>query len=199
MQSSPSLAVYCGPMFSGKTTALLSSVERFKLQGRRVIVFKPEIDDRYASTEVVSHLGWQHSAETVSSGTGIIGALSRSDLPPDVVALDETFMVPGSAEALVWLYRTGISVVASTLDLSSTGKPFREVELLLPHATIVKKFVAVCTVCGRDAPYTHKKLASTEETEIEVGGDEMYEPRCGFHHPFVMNHDVLSVRYSRGA
>jgi thymidine kinase len=85
------------------------------------------------------------------------------------------------AGVLTWLYRTGIDVVVSTLDISATGKPFHEVEKLLPWATHIEKCSAVCTQCGRDAFYTHKKQVSSDD-EIEVGGAEMYEPRCSRHH-----------------
>ena len=50
----------------------------------------------------------------------------------------------------------------------------------LPYATRVEKCAAVCTVCGSDAPYTHRKVKG--EQEIAVGGAEMYEPRCWRHH-----------------
>jgi len=185
----PTLTVFVGPMFSSKTTKLLSALERFKHQKKRVIVFKPSIDDRYNQTAVVSHSGWQHSAITVKEGADILEALAEAEESPDVVAVDEAFMINGVAEVLVWLYRTGISVVVSTLDLGYQAKPFKEVEKLLPWATHVEKCSAVCTECGRDAFYTHKKTATAEEVEngIEVGGAEMYEPRCFRHHLAVDN------------
>jgi thymidine kinase len=181
----PSLTVYVGPMFSSKTTKLLSSLERFKLQKKNIVVFKPAMDDRYSEGEVVSHSGWKHPAITVKEGADILQVLADADDSPDVVAVDEAFMIPGVAEVLTWLYRSGISVVVSTLDLSYSGKPFGEVEKLLPWATRVEKCAAVCTECGRDAFYTHKKQVTGEE--IEVGGSELYEPRCFRHHLAIDN------------
>jgi len=64
--------------------------------------------------------------------------------------------------------------------MSSAGKPFSEIEKMLVWATQVEKCTAVCTACGRDAHYTHKKQIGGEE--IEVGGSELYEPRCYSHH-----------------
>lgn len=181
----PTLVVYAGPMFSSKTTRLLLALERFKHQGKRVMVFKPTIDDRYSANEVVSHSGWRHDAITVKDGPDIIKALSEASDAPDVVAVDEAFMIPGIAEVLTWLYRTGISIVVSTLDLSYAGKPFPEVEKLLVWATHVEKCSAVCTECGRDAFYTHKKQVTDDE--IEVGGAELYSPRCFRHHLAIDN------------
>jgi thymidine kinase len=176
----PTLTVFVGPMFSGKTTKLLSALERFKFQRKAIVVFKPAMDDRYSEEEIVSHSGWRHAAVTVKEGSDILEVLSNQDAPPDVVAVDEAFMVPGIAEVLVWLFKSGISVVVSTLDLSFSAKPFHEVEKLLPWATHIEKCAAVCTECGRDAFYTHKKQITNEENEI--GGAELYESRCFRHH-----------------
>lgn len=178
--NNPTLTVYCGPMFSGKTTRLLSDLERFKLQRKRCAAFKPLQDSRCGINDIVSHSGWRHAATTVEAGACLIDALTRLEDMPDVVAVDEAFMIPGIAGVVAWLYSSGITVVVSTLDLSYACKPFREVEQLMPLATRVEKCAAVCAVCGRDAFYTHKKQVSGEE--IEVGGSELYEPRCFSHH-----------------
>ncbi len=175
-------------MFSSKTTKLLSALERFKYQRKRVAVFKPSIDDRYSTGEVVSHSGWSAVATGVKTGADILEILAQMPDEPDVVAVDEAFMIPNIAEVLVWLYRNGVSVVVATLDISSQGKAFHEVERLLLWATHIEKCASVCTVCGRDAFYTHKKQIDDKDdivvtgTEVHVGGAELYEPRCFSHH-----------------
>lgn len=177
----PTLTIYSGPMFSGKTTRMLSDLERFRLQKRDCAVFKPTIDLRYGQGEIVSHSGRRIPAHTVKEGVDILTVLEASDTMPQAIAVDEAFMIPGVAEALIWLYRSGVTVIVSTLDMSYSCKPFREVEKLLPWATRVEKCTAVCVECGRDAHFTHKKVVSATE-EIEVGGSELYEPRCWSHH-----------------
>jgi thymidine kinase len=195
MNQNPALTVYVGPMFSGKTSRLLSDVERFKLQRRHVLVFKPAIDDRYSNSDVVSHSGWKWPAITVKEGADVLEVLTEVENAPDVVAVDEAFMIPGIADVLIWLYRTGITIVVSTLDLNYQAKPFNEVEKLLPYATRIEKCAAVCVECGRDAFYTHKKTTSAEEIEngIEIGGSELYEPRCFRHHPGVDNRPKIHI------
>lgn len=186
MSQNPTLTAYVGPMFSSKTTKLLSALERAKLQHKRIMVFKPTIDDRYNSADVVSHSGWRWEAITVKEGADILEVLAEAEEPPDLIAVDEAFMIPGVADVLIWLYRTGISVVVSSLDLGYQAKPFKEIERLLPWATHVEKCAAVCTECGRDAYYTHKKQVTSDE-EIQVGGAELYEPRCFRHHLSIDN------------
>jgi thymidine kinase len=173
----PCFIVYVGPMFGGKTSAMLMQLERFRYQNKRIVVFKPKLDDRYNESRVTTHSGWHVDAVTIENGADLLGHIV--DLPddPHVVAVDEAFMIENVSDALIWLYRTGHNVIVSTLDLSASGKPFREVEKMLPWCTRIEKCPAVCSVCGKDAYYTHRKFVD-ELDEIRVGGAEAYEPRC---------------------
>lgn len=182
-----SFIVYTGPMFSAKTTSLLSTLDRFKYQGKRIIAFKPMLDDRYGTNEISTHGGWKVPAICIKTGNDILEYLTGLNENPHVIAVDEAFMIPGVADVLVWLYRSGYSIVVSSLDLSSAGKPFEEIEKMLPWATKVEKLSAVCVICNRDAYYTHKKQVGGDE--IEVGGHELYEPRCLQHSPAINLND----------
>jgi thymidine kinase len=193
MKYNPTFTVYCGPMFSSKTSRLLMELERYKYQHTTTVVFKPQIDTRYSVSEIVTHGGWKHSAVCVKEGADILQYLADTDTDPRVIAVDEAFMIPGVAEVLVFLYRSGFSIIVSTLDMAANGKPFPEVVHMLPWATRVEKCTAVCTVCGRDAYYTHKKQVGGDEFVVEVGGSELYEPRC-FEHHLAVNNRPKTVR-----
>lgn len=182
----PSFIVFTGPMCGGKTSALLSYVDRCKYQKKNVIAFKPAIDTRYDKTSITSHSGWKVDAIVVKSISELVNHIVDIG-KPDVLALDEAFMLNGSADALIWLYKQGVSIVVATLDLGYNGKSFKETEKMLSWATKIVKCPSVCVVCGMDAYYTHKKVVS--EQEIEVGGLELYEPRCWEHHPHIKNVD----------
>jgi thymidine kinase len=191
MLSNPELIVYCGPMFSSKTSSLLALLEKYKYQHKKIVVFKPKIDDRYSVSEVVTHSGWKVPAVCVKTGAEILEYLTNMETAPQIVAVDEAFMIPGASDTLIWLYTFGFTVVVSSLEMSAAGKPFQEVEKLLPWATHVQKCTAVCTICGRDARFTHKKQVGGEE--IEVGGSELYEPRCAQHFPEVFQNIVKAA------
>lgn len=183
--TNPEFIIFCGPMFSTKTSMLLLTLERYKHQKKKFIVYKPTIDDRYSKNQVVSHGGAAISAVIVKDGSDILEHLAEQDKQPDVVAVDEAFMIPGVSDVLVYLFKLGITVVVSTLDLSAAGKAFDEPQKMMPWATKIEKLSSVCTVCGLNAHYTHKK--SNSESEIEVGSDETYEPRCYSHHAIINN------------
>jgi len=178
----PTFTVFCGPMFSSKSSRLLMQLERYKYQHKLVAVFKPKVDIRYSVSDIVTHGGWKHSAVTVDTAAEILEHIFKNEQTPDVIAVDEAFMLPGIAEVLIFLYRSGFNVVVSSLDMAANGKPFSEIEKILPWATHIEKCTAICTVCGHDAHYTHKKVVGGDEVTVEVGGDELYEPRCHSHH-----------------
>lgn len=181
VQSIPEFIVFKGPMAGGKTTRLLSALERYRFQHRDLVVFKPSIDGRYSQSEVVSHSGVKTPAVQIPTGDAILTHITGLETVPAVIAVDEQFMIPGSGAALIWLFQQGITVLVSTLDLSFSGKVFDEVRAILPWATKVEACPAVCVLCGNDAYYTYKSTASKEE--VEVGGFEMYQPRCFHCHP----------------
>jgi thymidine kinase len=136
------------------------------------------MDRRYAKEEITTHNGGKLEALIVSTGDEI---LRHTELyEPDVIAVDEAFMIDGSADALIKIYRRGISVVVSSIEMSANCNSFPEIEKILPWATKIEKCTAVCVVCGEDAPYTQKKV--NDIAEITVGGSELYEPRCWSHH-----------------
>ena len=175
--------VFTGPMFGGKTTRLLTAIERDVIRGLNVMCFKPQMDVRYSTDEITSHLGAKVNAITVESGAEIIRQVESSPVSQiDSVAVDELFMIPGGGEALVKLFQAGINIYTSSLQLSSNPRPyaFDEMSAILPWATKIDICPAVCTVCGADAYYTYKKGGDLNAS-VEVGGSELYEPRCWEH------------------
>lgn len=175
--------IYTGPMTGGKTSRLLADLDRFRYQKKSVVAFKPEIDNRFDAQHIVSHGGWKAPSHMVKTGLDVLDHLSKLDKMPDVVAVDEAFMIKGIADALQWLFRCGMNIVVATLDLSSSCVPFAEVQKMLPWATHIEKCPAVCVNCSRDAFYTYRRVGADDE--IVVGGLEIYEARCHACHPFI--------------
>ena len=179
----PDFIIFTGPMFGSKTTRLMAVVDRFKYQNRKVLAFKPKMDDRYDQADIVTHNGGKITASTIHDAAEIFMHLAESEDNYDVVAVDEAFMISGISDVLIWLYQRGITVVVSSLDMSAACNPFDELQKMMPWATKIEKCPAVCPVCGRDAYYTYKK--NNDGIEIAVGGSELYEPRCFDHHPLM--------------
>jgi thymidine kinase len=182
----PKFIIFTGPMFGSKTTRLFAALDRYKYQKRNIVAFKPSIDDRYSETNISTHSGASMKARPVKNGMEIHQVVSHHN-EYDVIAVDEAFMIPGASWALVDLFKKGKTIVVSSLDLSATGKAFDEIEAMFPWATHIEKCPAVCTECGADAYYTHKKVEDT--AEITIGGSELYEPRCWSHFNYFKRDD----------
>lgn len=177
--------VFCGPMFGGKTTKLLSAVDRYHYQKRDIFAFKPLIDQRYAKEKIVTHWGGELKAHLIHDANGIWEFLATAKVTPSqqpVIAVDEAFMLSDAGKVLPELFKRGATVIVSTLQISSDGNTYPEVAAFMPYATKVEVCPAVCTAtaCGADAHYT-EKIGGRSDHGIEVGGAEMYQPRCFRH------------------
>ncbi len=179
-RANPELVIFTGPMFSSKTTRLLDILDRSTYQKKKSILFKASMDNRYSRSAVCTHSGVKMEGIAIDSGSSLLEFLSQSDEVYDTIAVDEAFMIEGVAEVLVWLFKRGVNIYVSSLALSYSVSVFDEMSVLLPWATRVEVCTAVCTKCGSDAFYTHKKC--DDGKVIAVGGDDMYEPRCWKHH-----------------
>ena len=171
--------MYVGPMFGGKTTRMLSQLERYRFKKEDIILFKPDMDKRYDGVKsVVTHTGLRKEAMPVKTGVNILRTVSSIfGTSRSVIAVDEAFMIPGSGKALVYLFKQGHTILVSTLQLSSGAEPYEEIQEMFPWATEISVCPAVCPVTGEDAFYT-EKIAGKSEHLIEIGGAELYQPRC---------------------
>ena len=168
--------MYVGPMFGGKTTRMLSQLERYRYQAETVYLFKPSIDARYDSNSVVTHTGVKSDAILTTDGYTIRSTIERLTSLPCVVAIDEAFMLEGAAEAAIDLFKAGHTILVSSLQLSSDGSPYKEIMGMMPYATHIEVCPAVDSISKRDAYYT-EKYGGRKDHAIEVGGAEMYRPR----------------------
>ena len=89
----PKLKIFTGPMFGGKTTKMLAALERYQYQNKNTMLFKPSVDKRYSEEKVVTHKGQSHTSMLVNTGADILERAQEAE----VVAVDELFMIPGSA------------------------------------------------------------------------------------------------------
>ena len=179
--------VICGCMFSGKTDELLRLLRRAEIAGRRVMLVRPQLDDRSSPEVVESRSGVAFRARPVASSADIPALVSRERA--SVVAIDEAqFFDDGIVEIAELLASEGRMVLLSGLDQDFLGRPFGQLPQLLALADEVTKLTAICTVCGAEATRTQRLVggrpAGRDDPLIVVGGvdDEKYEARCRAHH-----------------
>jgi thymidine kinase len=168
------IEVVCGPMFSGKSEELIRRLRRGRIARKRVQVFKPALDDRYAADEIVSHGDQRMKSEVVSDAKDI---LNKLDWRTQVVGVDESnFFGPDLVEIASQLADTGKQVIIAGLDTDYLGRPFPPMPDLLCLAESITKTLAICMRCGNPAKHTQRLVESNDL--IMVGAAGMYEARC---------------------
>ena len=180
--SNPKFIIFTGPMFGSKTTRMLAAIDRYRYQNKNCLAFKPKMDKRYAAPFITTHSGGRIPAVCVDTGEDLLEAVKHCSWTVDIIAVDEAFMIPDIAKALIKLFQAGHTIIISSIQLSANNKVFDEIRDIMPWATRIEVCPAVCPTCGTDAYYTHRKVEDIEE--IAVGGSELYEPRCWRHHDY---------------
>ncbi|MDD2563885.1 MAG: thymidine kinase [Salinivirgaceae bacterium] len=172
-QKSGWIEVIVGSMFSGKTEELIRRLRRAQYAKQKVEIFKPRIDDRYSSEEVVSHNANAIRSTSVDSSGNIL--LLTSDVK--VVGIDEAqFFDKGIIEVCDTLANQGIRVIVAGLDLDFLGRPFGPIPPLMAKAEYVTKVHAICVRCGSLASFSHRFGGS--EKLVQIGESDTYEPLC---------------------
>ncbi len=166
--------VICGPMFSGKSEELIRRVTRSRIARVPVQVFKPQLDNRYGDTQVVSHSEWKVEAQPVGSSTEMIRAVHEQT---QVIGIDEgQFFDGGLVEIVDNLAATGKQVIVAGLDTDFLRRPFEPIPSLCDRAEYVTKMLAVCHRCGGPALYTQRIVQSDDL--VVLGAQDAYEARC---------------------
>lgn len=168
------IEVITGSMFSGKSEELIRRLRRAIIARQRVQVFKPQLDNRFASNQVVSHSRWRLEAERVARAAEI---LDRLDARTEVVGIDEAqFFDAELVRVCNHLADLGKRVIVAGLDMDFRGAPFGPMPELLAIAEEVEKMHAICARCGAPAAYTQRLTAAQEQ--VVVGAADIYEARC---------------------
>ena len=167
------IEVICGSMFSGKTEELIRRLRRAEFAKQSIILFKPIIDDRYATEAVVSHQGQSWLAKRVISAREILENWQGEQ----IVAVDEAqFFDADIIPICNELASKGARVIVAGLDMDYKGLPFGPMPHLMAIAEFVTKVHAVCVSCGQLAQFSHRTVAQTEQ--VLVGAVEKYQPLC---------------------
>lgn len=168
------IEVVVGPMFSGKSEELIRRLRRAEIARQRVQIFKPIIDQRYATSGIVSHSGLELASDLVRTAEDI---LEKLESRTEVVGIDEgQFLGEGLIDTCTKMADLGKRVIVTGLDTDFMGRPFEPMPRLLAVAEEITKLLAICVRCGNPAVHTQRLVASEELIVVGAGG--MYEARC---------------------
>lgn len=168
------IIVVVGPMYSGKTTELLTYVEIYRLGKKRLKVFKPALDHRYGVSVIRSHSGMSQEAHPIEFARNALDLLQDED----AVFFDEIqFFDDSLVETVKTLRHQGRDVILAGLDMSFKENPFDTSARVMAIADEIVKKKAVCNQCGEYNALISYKI-DPDEKEIDVGGMEKYVAVC---------------------
>lgn len=188
-----SLIVYCGPMFSGKTTAMLNEITKYIdiTHNNKALIINHSLDTRNVKDIVSSHSsmykGISDKINVVS--TDKLNTVNISDYI--VIGIDESnFFDDLYISVKKWL-EDGKHIICSGLDGNYKMEKFGKISDLLHLSDKFIKLNAICSLCLKElnetvtpfnttpAPFTKKIVDG--DNEIDIGGADKYIPVCRKH------------------
>ncbi len=167
------IEIIAGCMFSGKTEELIRRLRRATIAKQRVKIFKPKIDNRYSSSDIVSHSEQSLPSILIEDINDVLKYSNESN----VIGIDEAqFFNNDIIKVCNKLANDGKRVIVAGLDQDYQGIPFEPMPQLLAIAEYITKTLAICVNCGNPADKTQRKIISPER--VVVGASDIYEARC---------------------
>ena len=182
------LYFYYSSMNAGKSTHLLQSSYNYQERGMQTKIFTAKIDDRFAQGSVSSRLGINAEADLFDEETDLFSAIAAlsTEQAIDCVLIDEAqFLTKKQVKQLTDIVdNLNVPVLAYGIRTDFLGQTFTGSAALLAWADKLIELKTICH-CGRKANFVVRidengKAVSSGE-QIEVGGNDRYEPLCRLH------------------
>jgi len=181
------LELIIGPMFSGKSTEIIRRIRLLKIINKKIIVIKPNIDNRYHQTKITSHNFESADCIVLSS----LGDLNIDITNYDTIIIDEAqFFNDLKSVVINWIENYNIDVIITGLDGDFEKNPIGQILELIPHAEKCRKINSLCNLCndGTEGCFSFRKVES--KNKILVGGVESYIPVCRRHYNEMNNKNI---------
>ena len=178
-----SLTLVIGPMFSGKSSYLLSSIRKYREIDWPIYIITSSLDNRYTQdAKIVNHDKESCNADIA---VNLLDNVSNEKkfLEAKVVIIEEGQFYPDLLPFVVKCVESRkMHVIVAGLDGDAQRKPFGHLLDLIPYCDSIVKLKAYCKICnnGREALFTSKKIHNNDV--IDVGSSDKYEALCRTHY-----------------
>ncbi len=177
-----SLELLLGPMFAGKSSAILSIVNRHNAIGHKVLLLSHAIDTRYDTNQhIVNHDGSKIPCHKTTTLSPFLHHPEYAATQVIIIEEAQFFQdLYGFVLAAVDCDKKDVIVVG--LDGDADRKPFGQILDLVPLSDRITKLHAFCTMCRDRTPALFTFCKKQKETQVCVGGSDLYEPLCRKHY-----------------
>ena len=171
-----SLELIIGPMFSGKSTMLLSFEKKFQISKKKYICINHSFDNRYSKEGRIS----THDGK-ISSGTHIsVNCLNNIEeyelIDFDAFIIDEVQFFQNIDFFVNYWTSKGKIIVCAGLNGDYKKMPFESISSLISIADKIHHLIALCGDCGKPAPFTERCIK--DDNKVLIGSIDMYLPKC---------------------
>ena len=182
------LYFYYSTMNAGKSTDLLQSAYNYSERGLTPLLFTAQIDDRFERGKISSRIGLHAEASLFNQNTHLFDEVKvlHSNKKVDCVLIDEAqFLSKTQVKQLTDIVDSlHIPVLAYGIRTDFLGETFSGSAALLAWADKLIELKTICH-CGKKANFViridENGLAAKGGEQVEVGGNERYEPLCRSH------------------
>ncbi|MCL2325293.1 MAG: thymidine kinase [Proteobacteria bacterium] len=170
-----------GAVGSAKTLNLLAVAHNYEQQGKRVVLIKPSLDDRFGAVTIRSRASLEREADLCVSEDSVIDIDRMKGI--DCVLVDECqflseFVIHQLRRITVEL---NIPVICYGLRTNFMTRLFEGSKRLMELADSIEEVKTTCAFCNRKAVFNIKLRngrACVSGDEIELGSEELYQPSC---------------------
>ena len=173
-------------MNAGKSIEVLKIAHNYEEQGKRVLMFNSDLDDRYGKGVVASRIGLRREAITFDKDTSIIATVQpfiNEKEPIHCILFDEAqFLTEKQVMELTQIVDyMNIPVIAYGLKNDFSNHLFEGSKALLIYADKIEEIKTICWFCDRKATMVQRlvdgKPVYTGE-QVMIGGNDNYIPVC---------------------
>lgn len=178
------LFFYYSTMAAGKSMEIIKVAYNYEIQGKKVITFTSQLDDRCEIGKIWSRAGFERDAYTFDEHTNIKKFISNMEEIPNSVLIDEAqFLNKKQVLELTELVDDfHITVMCYGLKNDSFNQLFEGSEYLLLYADNIKELKTECWFCHKKATmnlrFNEEGYPVYEGKQIEIGGNEKFLPVC---------------------
>lgn len=170
-----------GTMGSAKTLNLLAVAHNYRAQGKRVVVLKPRLDDRFGARDVASRAGLRCEADLLVDASSDLDTRAFEGI--DCVLVDEAqFLSEKLVDQLRRLTRSNdVPVICYGLRTDFQTRLFPGSRRLLELADSIEEVKVTCQFCNRKAIFNmrfHDGKPTLEGAQVQLGAEETYAPVC---------------------
>ena len=170
-----------GTVGSAKTLNLLAVAHNYRQQGKKVLLLKPQLDDRFGLNSIKSRAGLEMSADILVNDRSDLFELPLTDV--QCILVDEAqFLSAKHIDQLrIITQKLDVPVICYGLRTDFRTHLFEGTKRLLELSDSIEEVKATCHFCNRKSIVNLRHvngIAVVDGPTVQLGTEDVYYPCC---------------------